>query len=548
MEGEKKKRDQAELNAILEAMEENKRIKAEIQKRKSVEVQPAQQNQVAGNKRKSLGETNTETSAQKTQQHVHNHKRSRTIGTMLPPPPPLSAKKASSSTSQFGASLFRPQESLRRSMSASKGQQHTQKARLDNTKTDYFRLLASGIDPDTPLVPRTARQVEAKKQKEKEEREAAIARAYNRRRVATPNSALTNNLPSTTSSPLATSPMIDQPSPTPSQTSSIYDPEKDELLQQLKQARQALADDTTWFKEQTTKMEKEVEEEEKLRSSTGSNQSPAFGHSASQTALAQIAQPSFEPSRSMSRVEARLMRTGGLGLAYKPLGGGSDYTPVAMSRKSAKRYNQGEQREEVLAVNGTTKKRRRRGDQDASYRLSVEDLEDNEDDLEMVPQKRPKKQPSAPSHQLVAARKAPVGPPVHNKVPTVEEVYEESEPGSEEELLEDDEEVDQVDSQDDHVRYYSKGRYDIPAEYDEDVEEDEEDLEEEDDDEGEEEEEEYEDEDDGYSGGYHYATQPHQQARYYDDAATPNTQGTSRATSSAPGATADDALVLSDSD
>lgn len=526
MEAEKKQQQEDELKDILAAVEESKRLKARAQQQNatapktstSKKVEPVQ---LAGNKRKSLGElTNGDSpsiaSAKSSQYH---HKRSRTIGSMLAPPPPVAP---TSSPGQFRHSIFSGRSSLGRSNSSSSLRKSDIRLKQDETKSDYFRLLASGADPDTPLIPLTARQVEAKRRRDKEEREAAIARAYNRRRVGL--------APNQQSSPRATpsSPALSAASPQASTTSSLYNPEADELLQQLREARETLANESKWFQEETAKMTKEVEEQEKFRSSNSSSESPVtLQHSH------HVASPAF--SKSMSRVDQILQRAGTRSLLYHPRPE-SGYVPVPMSNRSAQRYIQSEGVEEI-ETNGTAKKRRKHGAIDHTYRPSKDELEKDEEDMGVSPQKRKK-------HAMPAV---PVEAPVvsaqylhsSNKFAQPQEpTHDPRADLTEEELLEDDEGQDE-DQPEAFGHYFDQNG-------DADQEHSEEDLFEDDD--YDEEEYDEEDEDAEHGGAVQYPDTEKLSQGFYEDTETPDTQATSRATSSGPGATVDDAIALSDSE
>ena len=472
------------------------------------------------------------------------------MGAMLPPPTP---GRSNPSAPSFRHSIFSGRTSLNRSVSGSNLRASAASGRQDETKTDYFRLKANGIDPDTPLVPLSTRQVEARRRKDREDREQAIARAYDRRRVSMGASQYRQSAPSVATSPsAAAAPSLPVSASSGSPVAaSTYDPATDLMLQQLREARLNMQENTSWLKEQNEEMKKELKEEEKLRLSAGSaSNKPILNNR-----LSVIEGHAYDPvPPPMSRVERRIREFGGLGLAYKPVG----QTSRSASRTGSIGYgrNDYDEKEEV-AANGTARKRQRRGDVDRSYRPSKQELDSDEEDLDMVssPQKRPKKQ----------------GPPIARKTFSGAQPLQYIQPAmnqegdtEEEELYEDD------DAEDDMEDYYNRGPQQYhngkqPVYYDGDEEEEE--LYDEDDsaplqdhaaDAAEyEEDEEYDSDEDADAGldpngvvpGYAYASALQRQSpMFYEEAPTPNTQATSRATSSGPGATADDALVLSDSD
>ena len=593
MEARNKQRQEDELKTILAAVEETKRLKAEAQRRSEeaksevAKVQPDKKMEptpLAGSKRKSLGETvngvSPATSSGKTSQY--QHKRSRTIGSMLPPAAPLSKSAPTSSPGQFRHSIFSSRASLGRSTASNNLRVSDIRPKQDRTRSSYFDLLANGIDPETPAVPLSARQVEAKRIREEELRQSKIAAAHNRRLVgqaakrqspaATPS--LTSEAKAASIAAVTPpSPPVTAPSPQPSQTGSSYDPEADEYLQQLRAAREALAEESNWFKEQTESMKKEAEEQEKFRSSNSSYGSPIAypnGHT----------KRNFSPASSLSRVEQALQRRGGSRLAnYEPLKG-SNYQPVPMSKRSAQIFAQ-EAEETVQRVvetetNGTAKKRRKRGNMDPSYRPGKDELED-EDDLNFSPQKRTKKH-AAPAR--IARTQTKVVPndqylqsAVQNKFASLQSLHQPEEV----DLTTDEEDGEDLAG---YEGYFDNGvtagapKNPFSAGQDSDDEL----LEDPDayesgyaDADGYDDEDELLDEDDEDEGSVDYdyvrpsvANGRLMQQGVYDeeggeeysdedeedrDAPTPNTQATtSRATSSGPGATVDDAIALSDSD
>ena len=527
VETEKKRRKEDDLQEIMAAMEDSKRVREE-HKRMKKEAQKAkkeeearlvklrqEQTQLAGKKRKSVRVPSSTLSPVIQPESFRHHKRSRTLGSsMLPPPRPVQQPTNSS----FRASIFSSGNSSFGLLSRSNSVRDSQRSRSDTrphqdkTRTDFFRLLAHDVDPETPLIPLTQSQVDAKARREKEEREAKLNSIYNRRRVgqsATPPRASPAPQPSFA----ASTPSSRESSPRPS-----YDPEADDIIRQIRETRDMFTEGSEWFKEQSTALEKEYREE-KLRSSISSQGSPRVSINGVEY------QPL--PGPSMSRTE-RLIRGYGLDKPkpkYKPLTG-SDYVPVPMSKRTATRYQMGVGEvgvdvdgEEEIEKNGTAKKRRKHGLVDRSYRPDPRfDEEENEEDYDEVPPKRVK----AARHAFPAPRVKVNSTPFTHLQPQDDELLEDDD----EELLENDE---------DPNRYYYNG---AEGDTEELVEDEEDDLLEEDD---EEDDLVDDDDEDDYDQGYlRPGSQP------YEDAPTPATQVSH--VSSGPGATKDDAIALSDSD
>lgn len=354
---EKQRRKEQELQDIYDAdritkmiQEEQRRMKEELAQRKKVEEeqkeavraalakanerQNARRAQAAGLKRKTLA--NSESSSNLDGSTMSSmHKRSRTIST--------------DDTDSLRSPLRSTNGSLRRSLSQKSLRQAANEQPVDKTQTDYFRLLAYGIDPKTPLIPLTKSQVDEQKRR-KEAKDAATISRFSRGRISrsTKSTGESANTASTPSSPVEGAMQLElEPKPTP-RIVSTYNPDDDPVIKQLREAKATLAADAEWFKSQTAELEREVEQQEALAQSLSRSQSSnsSFGHSTNGFARSfsgyEYVAPDLKPGQTLSRTEQRIRQTGARGLATKPIGGSprSDYTPVAMSRKSALQYTQ----------------------------------------------------------------------------------------------------------------------------------------------------------------------------------------------------------------
>ena len=549
-EAEKRRRLEQEKDEIIKAVEEKKRLQAEMAEMKKAEELEAKKKadvkdamemirsgQLAGKKRKSLDDNSSRetTNTSNAAPSYRSHKRSRTMGSAMPPPPKPQQSSPRPASNEFRFSKSGLGISLNRSSSGRGFGRSSYRPPQDTTQTDFFRLLAHGVDPETPWIPLTAAQVAAKEKKEKEDRDAKIDAAYNRRRVGDTVKKTTTRA---SKSPAADSPIAAPSSSAASTPVSTYDPESDELLQQLRAARQQMAEETDWLKSHNEQRQREIEQEEKLKSSASSNQSFRI----SSNGLPMVNGYEYFPmpnvnGGSMSRVERRIRATGARGLAHKPFG---DYKPaqpaVPMSRKTAKKYLQLQEEIEDVEVNGTARKRRKHGTIDHSYRPSAEDqLTDEEQELEEQAYQA-LKQPSGVRHpppvamSAKAAGKQPANIKIaRNPFDRLQNADAEVEEYAES-LEEDDEEAQRL--------YYHNGDGDDgdTEELDDEDEEDEDELLE--DSEDELEDDEY-DEDDLFDNHHLRST-----SRPYSDAPTPNTQVSH--VSSGVGATAEDPLELSD--
>lgn len=406
-ESEKRKKLEREKDEIIKAVEEKKRLQGELAEQKKVETlstrketdakagtKMSRSGQLAGSKRKSLNDNPAkEPSTLVLPEASHrNHKRSRTLGSAMPPPPkPTSLSPSPRSASQgFRFSNTSLGTSLSRSSSGRNFRKSQNRPLQDTTKTDFFRLLAHGVDPETPWIPLTAAQVTEKEKREKMERAAQIEAAYSRRRVGVPAKKIES---AAQAAPTPESSVAAQSTSSPAPSTTSLKSETDELIQQMRDAQQQMAEDAAWFKQENERMQKEMEQEEKMRSSVSSNQSGRTSRSGLPMVNGYEYYPAPDlPSGSMSRVERRIRATGARGFASKPIPGDkSGYAAVPMSKKTAKRYKQAKEEMEEIETNGTAKKRRKHGNFDRAYKPSGEDeLTEEEEELEYLPPKRPK--------------------------------------------------------------------------------------------------------------------------------------------------------------
>ncbi|KAL2419848.1 SAC3 family protein 1 [Exophiala dermatitidis] len=399
-EEERKKRSEEELEEILRATQETKRLQQEVEqaaetRRAKLSVR-ADNNpgKVAGQKRKSSSGqeqpqpilassrngTASATPANK------GHKRSRTLGTFSEPSnrtlrnmqPPGVSFRPSRSKPPPHVSIFSARSTFGRSVSGHQNlRESTSGQKVDTTHTDYFKLKAMGIDPETPIIPDTEATLALRKRREEEERKAALARA-SRPTTRLSSSSLQGSPSAGTASPPAFSPLMASPAaPTRAPAAqhqqpvirAAPSPVEDDFLKQIREAREALAEQAQWFKEQTVTLEKEMEQEEQElgKSSQSSSRHPfessvlsippaatTSGGNGSALARAHTGyeyRPSeTKPGASLSRTEQRIRMTGAHGLATSALGrkprtaSSSGYIPVAMSRRSAMTYNRGAER------------------------------------------------------------------------------------------------------------------------------------------------------------------------------------------------------------
>lgn len=361
---DKKRREEAEVAEIQEAqvfrkqLQENQRRRIEEaeqqRKEKSVHLQAQQTamkspgtnpTQQAGQKRKMLAHSTFQSNIQGITMSPM-HKRSKTLGSSGNSDVP---RVSNSLPARSPRARLTGSTNLRRSVSQKSLRQSLTQQRLDQTQTDYFRLKAHGVDPDTPFVPETAAQVVARKQREEDYRQSVddrvsrrLSSALDRSRSSTPSSSSQSarSMPPPVSILRSTS--VPQPAPaTPTATSTA---DEDPFLRQLREAREALSTDETWFKTHTSELEKEIEQQE-LRQSLGSQSNTSQDKSlalstngfARSISGYEYVPPELKPGQTLSRTEERIRRTGARGLANKPIGGTPK--PAAVNRRGAQQLH-----------------------------------------------------------------------------------------------------------------------------------------------------------------------------------------------------------------
>ena len=157
----------------------------------------------------------------------------------------------------------------------------------DTTRTDYFRLKAMGIDPDTPSVPAMG----SKRTRNEFEVEAKKAQKMSPAEKIKPSS-LAKSDPSQ---------MPGQIPPSASATRQVVDDPDEELLAQMRRAREAMSESISWF------------QEERAKSEFSRSSSESRPETAKERRLREWAP-------TPSRTEQRLAITGGHGLIPKDFG------------------------------------------------------------------------------------------------------------------------------------------------------------------------------------------------------------------------------------
>ena len=316
---------------------------------------------VAGKKRKSLqADTSESTIMNKAVLPTHGHKRSRTMdgshSTFAPPQPTQLSPPGESNRSLLSSTLS-GRSNLLNYPDSPEIQSAARRMKVDRTNTDYFRLKARGIDPETTVIPHTKSSLERKRRREEQDTspsETSLTWTERRNRAATTtervNPVLAKALNSKASPPPASASVRSTSAPKagyvarPTEPASVLAQsvadDDDEFLRQIREVRYALTQDTHWYKEQAGKFEEEARNQSSSLNSSVDHRSPPGRSSVSPSGAPLVNGYEFAPSstRISSRSEHRLRQTGGHGLASRPvadyLPGGSRYLP-AMSKRSA---------------------------------------------------------------------------------------------------------------------------------------------------------------------------------------------------------------------
>ena len=129
---------------------------------------------------------------------------------------------------------------------------------VDTTKTDYFRLKARGINPETPIIPLTARQVEQQHEQVKGEkaRRAVEPKPWQGKSTLRRLS-IDTKLSDFDMAPPAKPVSKPLPTPTPSPATGTSAPDLLETIQTCKKEQQ---DDAEWFKVQRQTYDKQFPE------------------------------------------------------------------------------------------------------------------------------------------------------------------------------------------------------------------------------------------------------------------------------------------------
>lgn len=167
--------------------------------------------------------------------------------------------------------------------------------RIDTTRSTYFKLKARGIDPETPVVPDTARSLSRKRA-----RDSGSDWEHSSSKIG--------KLEIPESPRIEGSLAIQEVSETPSR-------DEDPLLAELRELRKTMSEDIAWFREESTNIESASRSPSRGKENLQPSPPPSYGRvNGYDVAFAPQAS-----GRSLSRSEMRIRSTGAKGLAHKPL-------------------------------------------------------------------------------------------------------------------------------------------------------------------------------------------------------------------------------------
>ena len=275
------RRRQSDLEALPRSVCTARPNRIDEGSNRAVPAEHNYQKSAVGVKRK-LGDTIMRTSHQTPKQTKINHRHSHTSGNSSTSASPYGISHSPRSPRRDIAGVA--EGSLLDEILMKQARRLAPTARSDTTKTDYFRLKALGIDPDTPIVPRTKERVTAPMVSFGEGKSV---------RVSPERQAFTSRQPASRSVLSA------YPSDVNAQATVASD--EDALFAQIRSVREALAESEKWFQSERQSIERSLtslQTEVSLPNSIPDIETPA------QRKLKEIKQRGPIPSRSELRIQA----------------------------------------------------------------------------------------------------------------------------------------------------------------------------------------------------------------------------------------------------
>ena len=216
---------------------------------------------------------------------------------------------------------------------------------VDRTHTDYFRLKALGVDPETPVHPHTETSLTAAKNREMEKKRSAAMPSRLRRGAASASwenqkadaDAEAKRAKEAAGKAIHVTNSM-QPQSTRSSTSDPQsphppDPDIAKIAREMEEFNKKLIESTEWMKSERCKLE-EAEQEESRRS-----QDSQKGLQTDASGLVNVNGYKVRPlpstsGKPLSRLEQRIMQSGAGGFATAPIPGTPEYQARASSRSS----------------------------------------------------------------------------------------------------------------------------------------------------------------------------------------------------------------------
>ena len=390
--------------AILEVQRQGKRIPTEQLQGNQGDQCPqlpicgtwrgSQQNTLAGHKRKSLqgDEIRPATNGTRPRKVAkgHDHRRSKTMGCVSAMAETNSYIKAAAYSSASGldssvspglSGLLKPHNKpiLHHSIGSRK---------MDSTHTDYFRLKALGVDPETPLIPDTKVSLERKGRSQEDPsrlKPRVSTQTYGRAHKLGRNEGYSARSSQVPRNNTACEVAFDS-SQQPQSDAPVSSPDdNDDFIRQIREVRAAMSEDTEWFKKQAALLQRDEEQQEEMQRSASQQSSPTsadIARSASNGYLVRVNGYNYAPivpqsgSRvSLSRTEQRIRATGGHGLATKLV---NDYLPIAMPKSTRAASN----REKLPGLSEKRRVRTKQLDKGGRY-INESDESDEENCVDM---------------------------------------------------------------------------------------------------------------------------------------------------------------------
>lgn len=182
---------------------------------------------------------------------------------------------------------------------------------VNTTQTDYFRLKARGIDPETPLFPDTEKTLKEKRVREEQQARDDEAKSFASSLMKNNNDALST----------ATTLHVKSDSmPSNELPQSVL--RANQILEGFKDVNKQIEKEIQAMREARLELQaqQEAKQQSRYSSSPRDRASSPLNSSDRSFAPGQMASVNghaFMPSRSLNRTEARLRMTGGAGLAYR---------------------------------------------------------------------------------------------------------------------------------------------------------------------------------------------------------------------------------------